>query len=289
MTTRPKVELRGISQRFPGSTRGQNDTLALDAIDLHIHDREIVSLVGPSGCGKSTILNLIAGFVEPTSGEILIDGSRLDGIKPERLVVFQSATLFPWLSVIDNVTFGPRMRGLPSSEYQPIANQVIADIGLSRFSNHFPYQLSGGMKQRVQIARALVNQPKILLLDEPFGALDAQTRLEMQELLLRIWDQYQCTILFITHDVEEALFLSNRIYMLSPHPGRVQREINVPFDRPRTLSLFGDSHFSQLKAEILTNLHSKTAAENNDSGLSASDDDMKQDRGFRWLDKRQRS
>jgi NitT/TauT family transport system ATP-binding protein len=283
MTSRPKVKLRGISQRFPGSARGQDYTLAIDAIDLHINDREIVSLVGPSGCGKSTILNLIAGFVEPTSGEIQIDGRRLDGIKPERLVVFQSATLFPWLSVVDNVTFGPRMRGQPMSEYQPIAEQVIADIGLTRFSSHFPYQLSGGMKQRVQIARALVNQPKILLLDEPFGALDAQTRLEMQELLLRIWDQYQCTILFITHDVEEALFLSNRIYMLSPHPGRIQREINVPFDRPRTLSLFGDTRFSQLKAEILTNLHSKTAVEKRDNGLSTANEDLKQERGPSWL------
>jgi NitT/TauT family transport system ATP-binding protein len=283
MTSRPKVELRDISQRFPGSARGQDYTLAIDAINLHINDREIVSLVGPSGCGKSTILNLIAGFVEPTNGEILIDGRRLDGIKPERLVVFQSATLFPWLSVVDNVTFGPRMRGQSMSEYQPIAEQVIADIGLTRFGSHFPYQLSGGMKQRVQIARALVNQPKILLLDEPFGALDAQTRFEMQELLLRIWDQYQCTILFITHDVEEALFLSNRIYMLSPHPGRVQREINVPFDRPRTLSLFGDSHFSQLKAEILTNLHSKTAVEKRGNGLSTANEDLKQERGPPWL------
>lgn len=277
MISRPKVELRSISQRFPGSARGQEDTLAIDAVSLHINDREIVSLVGPSGCGKSTILNLIAGFVEPTSGEILIDGSRRGGIKPERLVVFQSATLFPWLSVVDNVTFGPRMRGQPASEYASIAEQVIADIGLSRFSNHFPYQLSGGMKQRVQIARALVNQPKILLLDEPFGALDAQTRLEMQELLLRIWEQYQCTILFITHDVEEALFLSNRIYLLSPHPGRVQREIDVPFDRPRTLSLLGDGHFSQLKAEILTNLHSKALEKNE----RTPDRELKQERSLR--------
>jgi NitT/TauT family transport system ATP-binding protein len=258
MMMKRKVELRNVSQRFPTAAKGTNGTLALDAVDLHVNEQEIVSLVGPSGCGKSTILNLIAGFATPTSGEILVDGKRVAGIEPDRLVVFQSPTLFPWLSVMDNVTFGPRMRGVAAAAYKPLAEKVIADVGLARFRGHFPYQLSGGMKQRAQIARALINRPEVLLLDEPFGALDAQTRLEMQELLLSIWDQYRCTIIFITHDVEEALFLSDRTYILSPHPGRIYREVVVPFGRPRTLALFGDSTFSQLKAEILGALHRKS-------------------------------
>ena len=257
----PQIELKNISQRFPSATSQGGGTLALDSVDLHINEQEIVSLLGPSGCGKSTILNLIAGFATPTSGEILVDGKPVDGIKPDRLVVFQSPTLFPWLTVMDNVTFGPRMRGESSAAYKPLADRVISDVGLARFRDHFPYQLSGGMKQRAQIARALINRPEVLLLDEPFGALDAQTRLEMQQLLLRIWDQYRCTIVFITHDVEEALFLSHRTYILSPHPGRVYREVVVPFERPRTLALFADSAFSRLKSEILTALHHKVPPE----------------------------
>lgn len=253
----PKVELRNVSQRFPSAASRGGGTLALDSVDLHVEGQEIVSLLGPSGCGKSTILNLIAGFTTPTSGDILVDGKPVCGIMPDRLVVFQSPTLFPWLSVMDNITFGPRMRREAAAIYRPLAEKVISDVGLARFRDHFPYQLSGGMKQRAQIARALINRPEILLLDEPFGALDAQTRLEMQELLLGIWDQYRCTIVFITHDVEEALFLSHRIYIFSPHPGRVHREVVVPFGRPRTLALFGDSAFSRLKGEILTALQRK--------------------------------
>lgn len=252
-----KVELRNVSQRFPSSASRGEGTLALDSVNLHIDEHEIVSLLGPSGCGKSTILNLIAGFATPTTGDILVDGKQVGGIKPDRLVVFQSPTLFPWLTVMDNVTFGPRMRGEAAPTYKPLAEKVVSDVGLERFRDHFPYQLSGGMKQRAQIARALINRPEILLLDEPFGALDAQTRLEMQLLLLSIWDQYRCTIIFITHDVEEALFLSHRTYILSPHPGRVHREITMPFGRPRTLALFGDSVFSRLKSEILTALQRK--------------------------------
>jgi len=262
----PKVELRNVSQRFPSAASRGSGTLALDSVDLHIDEHEIVSLLGPSGCGKSTILNLIAGFATPTSGEILVDGKQVGGIKPDRLVVFQSPTLFPWLTVMDNVTFGPRMRGEAAGTYKPLAEKVIADVGLERFCDHFPYQLSGGMKQRAQIARALINRPEILLLDEPFGALDAQTRLEMQQLLLSIWDQYRCTIIFITHDVEEALFLSHRTYILSPHPGRVHREVVVPFGRPRTLALFGDSTFSRLKGEILTALQRKLSTGEHASG-----------------------
>ena len=252
---RAKVELIDVTQSFEGHGHAQTGTVALDAVSLHVKQEEIVALVGPSGCGKSTILNLVAGFLAPTSGRVVIDGKPITGIGPERLVVFQSPALFPWLTVADNVTFGPRMRGVPESEYAPLADSIVGDVGLSNFRNHFPYQLSGGMRQRAQIARALINKPDVLLLDEPFGALDAQTRLEMQEMLLSVWEQYKATILFITHDVDEALFLSDRTYVLSTHPGRVQREIIVPFGRPRDYSMLADEVLIRLKAEIIASLH----------------------------------
>lgn len=255
-----KVQLIGVSQQFAAEGAAQTGTVALSSVDLHIGEHEIVALVGPSGCGKSTILNIIAGFVQPTQGQVLLDGEPLSGIGPQRLVVFQSPALFPWLTVHDNVTFGPRMRGEPAAEYRALAEKIIADVGLAKFALHYPYQLSGGMRQRAQIARALINRPELLLLDEPFGALDAQTRLEMQEMLLRIWEQYRATILFITHDVEEALFLSDRTYVMSAHPGRVQTEIRVPFERPRQYSLVGQRTFAELKAEILDRLHEKPGA-----------------------------
>lgn len=255
--TQAKVQLVDVTQTFESA--GQPATVALDNVNLHIDDQEIVGLVGPSGCGKSTILNLIAGFLVPTAGKVLLDGNPVSGISPERLVVFQSPTLFPWLTVEENVTFGPRMRGAPVSDYLDLARQILDDVGLTRFAKHFPYQLSGGMRQRAQIARALVNKPEVLLLDEPFGALDAQTRLEMQEMLLDIWEQYRSTILFITHDVDEVLFLSDRTYVLSPHPGRVQREIVVPFGKSRDYSIMADGDFIRLKAEIIGNLHALKA------------------------------
>jgi NitT/TauT family transport system ATP-binding protein len=252
----PKVELIDVTLEFSVKGRSQSKTMALESINLHIDPHEIVALVGPSGCGKSTILNIIAGFLRPNSGQVLMDGKPVNSIALERLVVFQAPALFPWLEVLDNVTFGPRMRGIPSAEYLPVAKKIIEDVGLSAFPHHFPYQLSGGMRQRVQIARALINRPEVLLLDEPFGALDAQTRLEMQEMLLQIWEQYQATILFITHDVEEALFLADRTYVLCARPGRVKCEIAVPFNRPRERSLLGDEHFARLKSDLLSSLSS---------------------------------
>jgi NitT/TauT family transport system ATP-binding protein len=257
VTVTAKVQLIDVSQHFAGEASAQTETVALSSVSLHINENEIVTLVGPSGCGKSTILNIIAGFVAPTSGQVLLDGRPLTGIGPQRLVVFQSPALFPWLTVRQNVTFGPRMRGASPSEYRDLAAKIIEDVGLHKFAEHYPYQLSGGMRQRAQIARALVNKPEVLLLDEPFGALDAQTRLEMQEMLLGIWAAYRATILFITHDVEEALFLSDRTYVLSAHPGRIQCEIKIPFGRPRAYELLGDEEFARLKADIISRLHDK--------------------------------
>lgn len=255
----PRVELLNVSKEFPVGTQF-TPTRALSAVSLHVNDEEIVSLVGPSGCGKSTILSLIAGFITSTEGQILVDGDRVVGIAPSRLVVFQTPALFPWLTVMENVTFGPRMRGSTRARYLPLAEQSIAAVGLNGFEGHYPYQLSGGMKQRAQIARALVNEPEVLLLDEPFGALDAQTRLAMQEMLLNVWETYRPTILFITHDVEEALFLSDRIYILSARPGTVFREIAVPFERPRQYSMLGREDFAKLKSEMLTLLHEQAPA-----------------------------
>ncbi len=252
---RARVELVDVTQEFDAPAGNAQATRALDGVSLTVGDHEIVGLVGPSGCGKSTILNLVAGFLQPTSGRVLLDGAPLRGIGPERLVVFQTPALFPWLSVMDNVTFGPRMRGVPESEYAALARDIIADVGLAGFERHFPYQLSGGMRQRTQIARALVNRPEVLLLDEPFGALDAQTRLVMQSMLLGVWERYRATILFITHDVDEALFLSDRTYVLSAHPGRIEREIVVPFARPRDYALLGNPEFARLKSEVLGLLH----------------------------------
>jgi NitT/TauT family transport system ATP-binding protein len=216
---------------------------------------EIVALVGPSGCGKSTILNIVAGFLSPSEGEVLFDGERVTSISPDRLVVFQTPTLFPWLSVRENVSFGPRMRREPKSNYEEFADQLIADVGLERFCDHYPYQLSGGMRQRVQIARAFINRPDVLLMDEPFGALDAQTRLEMQEMLLKVWQNHRTTILIITHDVEEALFLSDRVLLLSAHPGRIKEAIEVPFDRSRDIEVLGDPVFASMKSNLISSLN----------------------------------
>jgi NitT/TauT family transport system ATP-binding protein len=231
------------------------DTVALDGVTLVLHEREIVSLVGRSGCGKTTVLNLIAGFTEATEGRVLVGGRGVERPGPDRLVVFQSPALFPWLNVWDNITFGVRHQGADPVEYGQRATSAIKYAGLAGFERHYPYQLSGGMRQRVQIARCLMSDPEVLLLDEPFGALDAQTRLEMQHWLLEMHLTYDPTILFITHDVDEALFLSDRVYVMTPRPGRIQAEIAVPFGRPRRLAVLGAPEFVRLKTEILGLLH----------------------------------
>jgi NitT/TauT family transport system ATP-binding protein len=254
-----KVSLSGVTKVFPGETPGIPETVALRGVDLAIHEREVVSLVGRSGCGKTTVLNLIAGFTEPTEGRVLVGGRAVGRPGPDRLVVFQSPALFPWLNVWDNITFGVRHRRLDPAEYRDRAARAITYAGLSGFEHHYPYQLSGGMRQRVQIARCLMSDPEVLLLDEPFAALDAQTRLDMQHWLLAMHLAYSPTILFITHDVEEALFLSDRVYVMTPRPGRIQEEIRVPFERPRRLAVMAAPQFVRLKTDILAFLQSVTA------------------------------
>ncbi len=250
MTVRPKIELRGIDQIFVNQ-RTRRASHALSQVDLRIGDKEFLCVLGPSGCGKSTLLNVIAGFLRPTAGEVLMDGVPIAVPGPDRGVVFQEPTLFPWLSALENVTFGPRMRHVPSVRYEPAAHEVLRLVGLEGFESHLPRALSGGMRQRVALARVLVADPQVLLMDEPFGALDAQTRAIMQELLQRIWERDHKTVLFITHDVEEAIFLADRIVVMTARPGRIKREIKVELPRPRTLDLMTTLEFVGLKRELL--------------------------------------
>src|SRR5580698_5259498 len=206
----------------------QGEVVALQNIDFAVHRREFMCVIGASGCGKSTLIRILAGLETPTAGEVLLDKKRVSGPGPERGMVFQGYTLFPWLSVKQNVMFGLKMTGHSSSQAEPDARQWIEMVGLAKFENSFPHQLSGGMKQRVAIARALANQPRVLLMDEPFGALDAQTRAQMQTHLKQIWMNVDVTIVFITHDLDEAVLLADRILLLSARPGQIAEIIEVP-------------------------------------------------------------
>jgi NitT/TauT family transport system ATP-binding protein len=244
-----KLSLRDISVSFRG--RGGRELAAIDRLSLDVADREIVSIVGPSGCGKSTLLRLIAGLVRPTTGEIRLDGRVVSGAGADRGMVFQSYTLFPWLTVQGNVEFGPRIRGLDTAYCREVAARFIQMIGLAGFEHAYPKELSGGMMQRVAIARALANDPEVLLMDEPFGALDAQTRVFMQELLLDIWQKTPKTILFVTHDIDEALFLGDRVYVMTARPGRFRDEVRLDLPRPRTLEATMSPPFVEAKRRVL--------------------------------------
>ena len=223
----------------------------LDGIDLAVARQEFACLLGPSGCGKSTLLNITAGFDTPTQGTALFAGEPIRTPGPERAVVFQEPALFPWLTVLDNVTFGPQTLGRPRGEYVPRAEEYLRLVGLEGFERHYPAELSGGMKQRVGIARVLVMEPTALLMDEPFGALDAQTRSLMQELVLRLWEQFRQTVLFITHDIEEALLLADTAYVMTARPGRITRRIRVDLPRPRPADLVTTPEFNTYKREVM--------------------------------------
>jgi NitT/TauT family transport system ATP-binding protein len=241
------IIVKNLCKTYPG----QPPVLALERIDLDVAPGDFVALLGPSGCGKSTLLNLIAGFEPVTSGLLHVDQQPVAAPGPDRGVVFQEAALFPWLTVWENVIFGPRVQGLPKQDYEARAHEMLKIVGLSDFKNHLPVQLSGGMRQRVGIARILTLGSRALLMDEPFGALDAQTRLTMQELLLSVWQQLKPTIIFVTHDIDEAIFLANTIYVMSARPGRIQQKIEVPLARPRTVADTASESFSALKLQIL--------------------------------------
>ncbi len=244
-----KLSLREITVVF--RARRAPEVVAIDRLSLDVADREIVSIVGPSGCGKSTLLRHVAGLVRPSAGEILLDGRVVTDPGAERGMVFQSYTLFPWLTVQGNVEFGPRIRGMPEEHCREVAARYIQMVGLTGFERAYPKELSGGMMQRVAIARALANDPEVLLMDEPFGALDAQTRAFMQELLLDIWQKTPKTILFVTHDIDEALFLGSRVYVMTARPGRLRAEVSVALPRPRTLEITTSEEFVAIKRRVL--------------------------------------
>jgi len=241
------IEFQGVSKIFGGRTAVK----ALADVDLAIKEGEFVALLGPSGCGKSTLLNLLAGFDSLTEGNLAFDGRAVGRPGPDRGVVFQEAALFPWLTVWDNVTFSPRVQRLPKAQYEDRAREMLRLVGLEAFKDALPAQLSGGMRQRVGIARVLVMNPRALLMDEPFGALDAQTRLTMQQLLLDVWQKLGIAVLFVTHDIDEAILLADRICVMSARPGRITREIAVALNRPRSIESLTTPEFMAYKAMIM--------------------------------------
>ena len=230
---------------------GKRQNRAVSETNLTIQPGEFVCILGPSGCGKSTLLNAIAGYVHPTTGEITVDGKPVKGPGPDRGMVFQQYSLFPWKTIEENIAFGPMVAGKERGQCESIAQTFLSMIGLSRFAKSYPAELSGGMQQRVGIARALANYPSVLLMDEPFGALDAQTRLMMQESLLKIWDEFGITVVFVTHDVDEAIFLADRVLLMSASPGSIIADMKVKLNRPRLPDVSTTAAFMQMKRECL--------------------------------------
>lgn len=247
-----KVKIDGVRKVFNGRS---GEMVALNGINMDILDNEFVCVVGPSGCGKSTLLNIIAGLMEPTSGNVFVDGKKVQGTGVERGVVFQQYALFPWLTVKKNVEFGLRLKNLPKDEIEEIAMKYIRMVDLEKFTNAYPKELSGGMKQRVAIARAYAVNPEVLLMDEPFGALDAQTRTQLQSELLKTWQEERKTCFFITHDVEEAIILAQRVVIMSARPGRIKEIVEIDIPYPRTQETRMDPTFIELKNFIWSRVY----------------------------------
>ena len=244
-----KLVMDNVSRIFAGARR-RAPTRALEPTNLTILDNYFVTILGPSGCGKSTLLRLVAGLDQPTTGQIILNGIPVSEPGPDRGMVFQSYTLFPWLTVADNIAFGLREKGVPAPRRTTVVREWLVRIGLVSFEDHYPKQLSGGMQQRTAIARSLANDPAILLLDEPFGALDNQTRALMQELLLDIWERERKTVLFVTHDIEEAIFLASRVVVMTARPGRIKADVAIDLPHPRHYTIKTSPEFSVLKARL---------------------------------------
>jgi len=251
----PKVQIDAVGKVFG---TGEDEFLAIDRIDLDIEANEFVSIVGTSGCGKSTLLNMVGGLAEPTFGDIRIDGKPVTGPGRDRGFVFQGYSLFEWQTVEGNIRFALEKSKLSAAEKTALVREYVQAVGLTGFEKAFPRQLSGGMRQRVAIARALVYKPSLLLMDEPFGALDAQTRGMMQELLLGVWEKHKVTVLFVTHDVEEAIFLADRVIVLASRPGRVKKVLPIAIQRPRRFDVVTSPQFSAYKREILADIREET-------------------------------
>jgi NitT/TauT family transport system ATP-binding protein len=249
-----RLEIRGVRKTFEGKTPVE----ALAGVSMSLAANEFVSLVGTSGCGKSTLLSIVAGLIDPTDGDVLVDGVSIDGPGRDRGVVFQTYTLFPWLTARENVAFALRGEQMSAKARREVADEHLSLVGLESFADARPRQLSGGMKQRVAIARALSYKPSILLMDEPFGALDAQTRLLMQELLTRVWESHRLTVLFVTHDVEEAVYLSDRVFVMTNRPGRLKDEVPIDLPRPRTIEQQETPEFLELRRRILATIREES-------------------------------
>jgi NitT/TauT family transport system ATP-binding protein len=258
------LDVKHLDKNFVGNA---GTIKALQDVSFQVHRREFITVIGPSGCGKSTLVRLLAGLETSSGGIIELSGDPVEDPGPDRGMVFQGYTLFPWLTVKRNIMFGLQMQGLTDASAESEALQWIDLIGLDRFAEHYPHQLSGGMKQRVAIARALATRPKILLMDEPFGALDAQTRAKMQRYLLEIWSNIDITIIFITHDLDEAIYLADRILVLDAHPGRVHDFIEVPVPRPRNPAQVADPTFVALKQYIEGIIHPEDDGDEDDLNL----------------------
>jgi NitT/TauT family transport system ATP-binding protein len=250
----PRLEIRDLHKTF----EGKRPVEALAGVSMALAANEFVSLVGTSGCGKSTLLSIVAGLTDPTGGEVRVEDRPIDGPGRDRGVVFQTYTLFPWLSARENVAFALRGERMSAQERRRVADEHLDLVGLTGFADARPRQLSGGMKQRVAIARALCYKPSILLMDEPFGALDAQTRLLMQELLTRVWESHRLTVLFVTHDVEEAVYLSDRVFVMTNRPGRLKDEVRIALPRPRTLAVAESPAFLTLRHRIFESIREES-------------------------------
>ena len=255
MSARQRLEMEGISKTFD---TGEQSVLALDDVSIALAENEFVTLVGTSGCGKSTLLSIAAGLQSASAGEVLVDGEPVAGPGRDRGVVFQSYTLFPWLNAKENIEFALRGESLSASERSDQSMEHLKLVGLEDFADKYPNQLSGGMQQRVAIARALSYRPEILLMDEPFGALDALTRQLMQEWLTKIWEQHKLTVLFVTHDVEEAVYISDRVLVMTNRPGRIKKEVKVDLPRPRSYEMVGSPEFGELYAEVLESIREES-------------------------------
>ena len=253
-----QLSIQGVSRTFT-SHKGVR-TQALLPVDFEVRENDFVTILGPSGCGKSTMLRIVAGLDFPTTGQVLLDGKLVQEPGADRGMVFQSYTLFPWLTVAQNIRFGLREKGASEAIQKERSDYFIAKVGLRGFENHYPKQLSGGMQQRTAIARALANDPKILLMDEPFGALDNQTRVLMQELLLGIWEAERKTVMFVTHDIDEAIFMANRVAVFSARPGRIKADIPVHLPHPRHYTVKTSPEFMELKARLTEEIRAESLA-----------------------------
>jgi ABC-type nitrate/sulfonate/bicarbonate transport system ATPase subunit len=252
-----RLVLEAVSRVFQGVSGGPA-TRALEPTSLAVADNDFICVLGPSGCGKSTLLRIVAGLDTPTTGRVLLDGAPVTGPGADRGMVFQSYTLFPWLTVTENICFGLREKGVPAAEQARLAAHYVARVGLEGFERHYPKMLSGGMQQRTALARALVNEPKILLLDEPFGALDNQTRSLMQELLLGIWEAERKTVLFVTHDIDEAIFMANRVAVMTARPGRIKTDLAIELSHPRHYTVKTSPEFSAYKARLTEEIRTES-------------------------------